>query len=530
MSHVPDRYRKDDDNSGPDGTATPPAEAAVKVSGLTVAALDGRVVLQDAELALHPGRVVALTGPSGSGKTTLLRALTGLLPPGTRRTAGRVEVLGHDVFALPERELRALRRERLAYVGQDPGSGLNPRMRVRSLLRELADDRTPKAIRALLAEVRLPDDGSLAVRRPAALSGGQQRRVALARALARRPKVLLLDEPTAGLHPELREEIGELLRHLAAEHRLAVALSCHDPGLVERIADEVVELGPYGGVAYTGTYTGGTAATPTTGERPERQTPAAAIEAVLDVRDLRVTFGRRSDAPALNGVALAVAPGSATGIVGASGSGKTTLARAVVGLQPVTAGTISLDGVTLSTGPRGRSREQRRRVQLVTQNPLGALNPSRTVGATVGRPMRLHRRCGAGEVAARVVELLEQMGLPPEFADRYPHELSGGQRQRVAIARALAADPDVLICDEVTSALDSASAEAIMDLLVRLREERGTALVLISHDLPLIADRTDTVTVLDAGRIVESGPTATVFTAPGHAVTRALLRTPAGRT
>ncbi|OQD57325.1 ABC transporter ATP-binding protein [Streptomyces phaeoluteigriseus] len=524
MSHAPDRYRKDDDKSTSDGTATL-AEAAARVSGLTVAAPDGRVILQDAALALHPGRVVALTGPSGSGKTTLLRALTGLLPAGTRRTAGRVEVLGHDVFTLPERELRALRRERLAYVGQDPGSGLNPRMRVRSLLRELADDRSPKAIRALLAEVRLPDDGVLAARRPAALSGGQQRRVALARALARRPNVLLLDEPTAGLHPELRDEIGELLRHLAAEHRLAVALSCHDPELLERITDEVVELGTSAST-YTGTY-GGTAAARTAEEPPERPAPAAVIGAVLDVRDLRVTFDRRSDAPALDGVALAVAPGSSTGIVGASGSGKTTLVRAVVGLQPVIAGTISLDGVPLSTGLRGRSREQRRRIQLVTQNPLGALNPSRTVGDTVGRPMRLHRRCRAGDVAARVVELLEQVGLPPEFADRYPHELSGGQRQRVAIARALAADPDVLICDEITSALDSATAEAIMDLLVRLREERGTALVLISHDLLLIADRTDTVTVLDAGRTAESGPTAAVFTAPGHAATRALLRTPA---
>jgi peptide/nickel transport system ATP-binding protein len=529
VSHAPDRYRKDDDNPASDGTATSPAEAAVRVLGLTVAAPDGAVVLENAELALHPGRVVALTGPSGSGKTTLLRALTGLLPPGTRHTAGRVEVLGHDVFALPERELRALRRERLAYVGQDPGSGLNPRMRVRSLLRELADDRTPKAIRALLAEVRLPDDGTLAARRPAALSGGQQRRVALARALARRPEVLLLDEPTAGLHPGLRDEIGELLRHLAAEHRLAVALSCHDPELVERIADEVVELGTYAGT-HTGIHTAGTAATRTAEAAPERRTPSAAVKPVLDVRDLRVTFGRRSDAPALDGVALALAPGSAAGIVGASGSGKTTLVRAVVGLQPVTAGTISLDGVPLSTGLRGRSCDQRRRVQLVTQNPLGALNPSRTVGATVGRPMRLHRRCGARDVAARVVGLLEQVGLPPEFADRYPHELSGGQRQRVAIARALAADPDVLICDEVTSALDSATAEAIMDLLVRLREERGTALVLISHDLPLIADRTDTVTVLDAGRTVEAGPTATVFAAPGHAATRALLRTPAGMT
>uniref|UniRef100_UPI001F0B073B ABC transporter ATP-binding protein n=1 Tax=Streptomyces neyagawaensis TaxID=42238 RepID=UPI001F0B073B len=249
---------------------------------------------------------------------------------------------------------------------------------------------------------------------------------------------------------------------------------------------------------------------------------------VLDVRGLCVVFGRRSDVPALDGVSLSVAPGAATGIVGASGSGKTTLVRAVVGLQPITAGTIRLDGAPLSTGLRGRSREQRRRVQLVTQNPLGALNPSRTVGAALGRPLRLHRRCASGAAPVRVAELLEQVGLPAEFTSRYPHELSGGQRQRVAIARALAADPDVLICDEVTSALDTATAQSIMDLLVRLREERGTALVLISHDLPLIADRTDTVTVLDAGRGVESGPTATVFTAPTHEATRALLRTPAG--
>ncbi|MFF3737222.1 ABC transporter ATP-binding protein [Streptomyces sp. NPDC002566] len=511
MSHTTDR-------------PTVPATAAARVTDLTVAAPGGRILLQDAQLTLRPGRLVALTGPSGSGKTTLLRAITGLLPPGTERTSGNVEVLGRDVFALPERDLRALRRERLAYVGQDPASGLNPRMRVRSLLRELSGDRTPEAVRALLAEVRLPDDGRLALRRPAALSGGQQRRVALARALARRPRVLLLDEPTAGLHPELRSEIGELLCHLVREHQLAVALSCHDPELVEQIADEVVELRtqPVRPPASRGT------ATPRTdplAPGPHESGPAYAP--VLDVSDLRVTFGRRTNAPVLEGVTLSVAPGAATGVVGASGSGKTTLVRAVVGLQPASAGVIRLDGVPLSTGLRGRAREQRRRVQLVTQNPLGALNPSRTVGAAVGRPLRLHRRCTSGEVRTQVAGLLEQVGLATEFASRYPHELSGGQRQRVAIARALAADPDVLICDEVTSALDPATAEAIMDLLARLREERGTALVLISHDLPLIAARTETVTVLDAGRTVESGPTPTVFTEPSHPATRALLQTPA---
>ncbi|MGQ4360590.1 ABC transporter ATP-binding protein [Streptomyces sp. SAS_272] len=502
MSHTPDRYAKPE--NPPSGTP------AVQITGLTVTAPDGRLLLRDASLAAHPGRLVALTGPSGAGKTTLLRALTGLLPPGTTRTAGHVDVLGHDVFALSDSQLRVLRGTRLAYVGQDPGSGLNPRMRVRSLVRELAADRSAEAVAALLTEVRLPDDGRLAARRPGALSGGQQRRVALARALARRPDILLLDEPTAGLHPELRDEIGQLLRHLAREHHLAVVFACHDPAVVEQFADEVVQLGVH---------------LPPPMRTPASR-PSAALTAegssapALEVRDLHVSF---RGTPALTGVGLTVTAGSAAGIVGVSGSGKTTLVRTVVGLQRSTSGTIQLSGTPLSTGLRGRTRTQRRRLQLVTQNPLGALNPSHTVGAAVGRPLRLHRRCAAREVGERVADLLEQVGLPPALAARYPHELSGGQRQRVAIARALAAEPEVLICDEITSALDPDTGHAIMDLLADLRERRGTTLVLISHDLPLIADRTDTVTVLEAGRVVESGPTVDVFTDPRHAATQALL-------
>ncbi|WP_037671119.1 ABC transporter ATP-binding protein [Streptomyces griseus] len=504
MSHSHDRYAKP--QGPPDGTPV------VIVRGLTVTAQDGRLLLRDAALTLRPGRLTALTGPSGAGKTTLLRAVTGLLPPGTHRTAGQIDVLGQDVLALPERDLRTMRGRHLAYVGQDPGSGLNPRMRVRSLVRELAVDKSSDIVGALLAEVRLPDDGRLAARRPGALSGGQQRRVALARALARRPKILLLDEPTAGLHPGLRDEVAELLGHLAREHRLAVAFSCHDPEVVERFADDVVVLD---------------APVPRPRTRVTGGVPAPCGEAdgppVLEVRDLHVEFG---DAPVLTGVGLRVAPGSVEGIVGVSGSGKTTLARAVVGLQRAASGAVHLSGTQVRTGPRGRTREQRRQVQLVTQNPLGALNPSRTIGAAVGRPLRLHRRCAARHVSERVADLLEQVGLPPAFADRYPHELSGGQRQRAAVARALAADPEVLICDEITSALDPDTGAAIMDLLAGLRERRGMTVVLISHDLRLVADRTDTVTVLDAGRVVESGPTAEVFAAPEHAATRALLGMP----
>ncbi|MEV8633650.1 ABC transporter ATP-binding protein [Streptosporangium sp. NPDC051023] len=497
-----------------DKAANPPNAPVVQVEGLTVTAPGGRPLIRNAGLELRPGRLVALTGPSGSGKTTLLRAVIGLLPPGATRVAGRVEVLGRDILGLAEHELRELRGKHLAYVGQDPASGLNPRMRVRSLIREVAVDRNPDAVATLLAEVRLADGDRLAARRPGALSGGQQRRVALARALARRPDVLLLDEPTAGLHPELREEIGALLRHLAHTRRLAVAFSCHDADLVARLADDVVELGV---VTHRPTA------------RAARVTDAEEARAVrapaLQARGVEVIFGRpgKGVVPTLRGVDLTIAPGSSTGVVGASGSGKTTLVRAIVGLQPLTAGTIVFDGTSLRPGLRGRSRAQRRRIQLVTQNPLGALNPSHTAGAAISRPLRLHRRCPAGDVPTRVADLLRQVGLSPAYADRYPHELSGGQRQRVSIARALAAEPDVLICDEVTSALDAATAESIMDLLMGLRDQHDLALVLISHDLPLIADRTETVTVLDAGVVAESGPTAHVFANPTHPATRALL-------
>ena len=510
MNHMPHWY--------PEGQ-TADGESAVRVTGLTLTASNGRLLLDRAGLELAPGRITAVVGPSGCGKTTLLRAVAGALPPGTERTAGSVTVLGQDPLDLPAPALRTLRRHRLAYVGQDPGSALNPRMKVRRLLAEVAVDKSPEALRAQLAEVRLSVDDGLPDRRIGGLSGGQQRRVALARALARRPAVLLLDEPTAGLDPALRDEIADLLRHLAQNHRIAIGLSCHDPELVTRLADDVVDL---------------TGPRPT--DRRSRPAPAPREQAPHDEPPALVASGlhaahlhRGRRVPVLHGIDLSLAAGSSLGVVGASGSGKTTLLRALVGLHRATAGTVSLDGTRLAPSAHGRSRDQRRRLQLVPQDPLGTLNPSRPVGAALRRPLLLHRRAARAEVADRVLELLDQVGLPAAFADRHPHELSGGQRQRVAIARALAADPDVLFCDEVTSALDADTTVAVMDLLTDLRDRRGLSLVLVSHDLRLVADRTDTLAVLSEGRVVESGPTTRLFTSPSHPVTTALATgTPLG--
>ncbi|WP_053690251.1 ABC transporter ATP-binding protein [Streptomyces sp. WM6372] len=480
-----------------------PATAVASATGLEIRVPEGPVLLHPASLTVRAGRITALTGPSGSGKTTLLRALIGHLPDGAAITSGTLDVLGHDPGRLGPEELRLLRRTRVAYVGQDPGSALNPRMKIRHIVAETATDQSESAVLALLRECRLPVDDGLPDRRPTAISGGQQRRVALARALARTPEILLLDEPTAGLDSALRDEIAELLRDLATTRGLAVIMACHDPELVEACADQVVHL-----------------TVPRPAHLPPRQPPGR-HEAVptaqaskpdgegLLAEGVSVAFAHRGGRhQALDAVDFSAAPGTATGIVGPSGSGKTTLLRVLAGLHRADSGSLRLDGGPLALTVRKRRREDHRRIQLVPQNPLDALNPSRTVGAALARPLRLHGRVPRPRIAGRVGELLRQVELPADFAGRHPGELSGGQRQRVSIARALATDPAYLLCDEITSALDPETALTVMELLARLRTERGLTMVMVSHELHLIAAYTDTVHLLDAGRLTASGPTA----------------------
>jgi peptide/nickel transport system ATP-binding protein len=460
----------------------------VDVRDLTVSDQAGRVVLVGMDLTVERGRVVALVGPSGAGKTTMLRAVAGALPAALRRRSGSVHVLGRSVPDLSADELRRLRRAQISFVGQDPASRLNPRMRVHRLLAEIAVQRDPAALEALLTEVRLPATASLLRRRPGQLSGGQQRRVALARALARRPALLLLDEPTAGMDAALREEIGALLGELATRQELAIVMACHDKKLVDQIADSVVEF-EHRGAART--------ATPA----PARTATAAhAGEAhVLSVRGLSAWIGKPGQQAIIRDVDLDLRAGSALGIVGSSGSGKTTLARTIVGLHHPATGQLELAGAPLNLRGSMRSREQRRRIQLVPQDPLGTLNPSQRIGTTIARPLLLHQRATKADSPRRVTELLAAVGLPKDFTERYPHELSGGQRQRVAIARAIAAEPDVLLCDEITSALDPQTTEAVMQLLTQLRTERGLGLLLISHDMPLVTAYTDAALLVQDG-------------------------------
>lgn len=529
----------------------------VVVDALTVRGSNGQELVGPITFRIAAGAVTALTGPSGSGKTTLMRALLGHLPTGAARSGGSALVSGHDVFALNPKALQRFRRDHIAYVGQDPGSALNPMMRVRTLLDEVSHP-SAAALHETLELVGL--SAAHLRRRPGELSGGQQRRVALARALVRHTGILVLDEPLAGLHGSLRTEIARLLVDIAAQRRAAILLSGHDTATIHTIADDVVELGAVPtegiGVALHLPVPRAAPVVPVVDRSAEADDvlspvhEASAVPVSVSVRPIlagngsvavqarTVELAAEPSAPLLRArdinasiggtdvladIDLALPSGAALAIAGASGAGKTTLARVIAGLHRTATGSLELGGKPVPVGRGRRTRNGRKGIQLVTQNPLSALNPRRTVAQTLGRP--LHRIGGVPkrQLAQHIADLLDSVELAPDMATRYPHELSGGQRQRVALARALAAEPAVLVCDEITSALDHTTAVSIMRLLDRIRADHDTGLLVITHDMTIVAGHCSHLVVLDHGRIVESGEATTVLAAPTHTATRELL-------
>lgn len=477
---------------------------AVTIEELSIRSTSGATLLAPASMTVHRGSVTALTGPSGVGKSTLMRAVLGHLPAGARKSSGSVRVAGQDVFALDRTALQVFRRENVAYVSQDPGAALNPMMRVRALLRESAHADAATRPAEVLDRVGLSEHHLR--RYPGELSGGEQRRVALAIALVREVGVLVVDEPLAGLHGRLRNSIADLLATLAAEDEVAVLVSGHDTEVLHRIADDVIALG-------------GSAVGPS---GPATPAPGTALPGppVLQARAISATAGRRE---LLDSVDLDVTAAEMVAVVGPSGAGKTTLARVLAGLHTEASGNLLVRGHVLGLGRARRSRTDRKRVQLIPQNPLSTLNPKHTVLHTLARPLRLNGRTPRSEVTERASALLDSVELDRDLLRRYPDELSGGQRQRIAIARAIAVEPDILICDEITSALDSTTARAIMDLLGRVRTASGIGILVISHDMTLIAEHCARVLVLADGKVVEHGETSAVLADPSAPEIRALL-------
>jgi peptide/nickel transport system ATP-binding protein len=456
-----------------------------RVSELTIRA-GTRPVLEGAELVVARGSIVALVGSSGGGKTTLLQALVGYVGPGLRRTSGSVAVDGRDPFALSAAELRALRRMRVAFVGQDPMSRLCPTHRVRDVVGELAPaEGREGAIARALTSAGLGCDAELLRRRACELSGGQLRRLALARALVREPSLLLLDEPTGGLDaPRARAVAGEL-RALAARGT-AVVLASHDPDHVRQAADAVVGI-EGGRIAVVKRRAG---------SRLSGPRPAPATVERLRATSVRALAGGRE---VVRDLTLGVPAGSTLALVGPSGSGKTTLLRYLAGLAPGS-GDVLLDGRPLARRVRDRGADERRRMQYVAQDPLGALNPVRTIAKTLMRPLRRHRGLSGQEALEAAAALLAEVALPDALLQRRPAELSGGQRQRVVLARALAADPHVLVADEFTAALDEHTGDRVLELLRARQEESGLAIVWATHDLALARRFADAMLDLDPER------------------------------
>ncbi|MFE1950783.1 ABC transporter ATP-binding protein [Streptomyces sp. NPDC059524] len=514
----------------PGGGADP-----VRVTGLTVTGPQGQRVLDDVSLTLRAGERLGVVGESGSGKTTLALALLGALRPGLRATSGTLSVTGQDPLALRGRALRRLRR-RVACLPQDPAAALTPTMRVAAQVTELAAHRTPQDAARTLRGVGLPDDPAFLRRYPHELSGGQQQRLALGRVLAAEPDVLVLDEPTTGLDLLTQRLVLDEVARLTERRRLTLLFITHDLAAAARLTDRIavlragrlVEEGPLTEVLgrprapYTRELVRAVPDIAEAHTRPPR--PESETEPVLRVTGLTAGHGRGAHrVTTAHDVSLHVAPGECVALLGGSGTGKTTLARCVTGHHTPDTGTVALDGAPVPGPLRARTLDQRRLVQLVAQDASGSLNPRRTVGATIARPLRVLRGMDRKAAADETRRLLRLVGLDEQCAARLPGTLSGGQRQRVAIARALAPRPRLLLCDEVTSSLDVRIQADILALLDDLRTRLGLGLLLISHDLGVIARMADRVLVLDGGTVREQGSVAEVFTSPRHAWTKELL-------
>ncbi|MEM9289346.1 MAG: ABC transporter ATP-binding protein [Pseudomonadota bacterium] len=484
----------------------------------------GSAVVDGVSFSLPPGKCLGVVGESGSGKSQMGLALMGLLPA-TAETDGTVHIHGE---ALPD----VARRDQLAMVFQDPQSAFCPHMRIADQVFEAMGGRDATAAAAFLKQAGLSNPEQVLAAYPHALSGGMRQRAMLAMALARTPSVIVADEPTTALDAEVQLA---LLKEFAAVKAIGVSLILisHDMGVIAGLADDIlvmqngraVEQGAAEAVLQEPQhpYTRDLIAAATLKQAVPAQTQAGPV--LIEGRGLTKCFpmpkahpfARSQVKQALIDAAIEVRAGETLAIVGESGSGKSTLASLMLGLAPPSEGEVLWKGENFIVLPPGRQRPLRRYVQPVFQDPFASFDPQRTLGRSIQDMIDLHGTNHSVEA------LLASVNLPPDIAERYPHQASGGQNQRAALARALAADPEVLVCDEALSALDKTTQAQILALLQRIKEERGLAMLFISHDLDVVAAIADRIAVLKDGHMVETGPVQQIMQSPQSPYTQRLL-------
>jgi peptide/nickel transport system ATP-binding protein len=519
----------------------------------TVSALKG------VSFSMMRGEALGIVGESGSGKTVACRAILKLIAANARVTSGRILFENDDVLAMSGTQLARFRGEKASMIFQNPSTHLDPIMPVgRQVGEAMVVHRGFSGAQArarsveLLEDMQIADPSRRANAYPHELSGGMRQRVMIAAALACEPTLLIADEPTTALDVTVQAQILSLLRKIRRERQLSLILVSHDLGVIAQMCDrvvvmkdgEVVETGPVEQILsdphhdYTRRLiasqpsllkSGASARRTATEPAPANRTPKLAVEGLsVEFRSAQSLFGWLLRRPphvvsAVDGVSLSVERGGSLGIVGESGSGKSTIARTIVGLVASRAGRILVDGAPLPPSLSERPSRQQRELQMVFQDPFLSLNPAMTVAATLAEPLRQHKLCSDREIPARLTDLMAKVELPEALLARRTTQLSGGQRQRVGIARALALEPEILIADEVTSALDVTIQAQILGLFERLRREMGLTLILISHDLAVVRYLCEQVAVMRQGQLVEYGPTEQVLGHPREDYTKALL-------
>jgi peptide/nickel transport system ATP-binding protein len=531
-----------------------PAKPVLDVQGLTVRLPGGadRVnAVENVSFAVSPGEIVCVVGESGSGKSVTAHAIMGLLPPRQLTVAGgRVLLEGDDILAKSRAAMRKIRGARIGMIFQEPMTALNPVMKVGDQIAEVLDIHTAlnererrQRVLDVMGSVHLPEPERMIDVYPHQLSGGQRQRIMIAAALVLDPALLIADEPTTALDVTTQAQILKLIKELRERRNTGVLFITHDFGVVAEVAHRVVVM-QHGRVVEQGTtedvlrrprdeYTRMLIRSVPSLSPPARK-PIDNSVMVLQTKALNKTyttgglFTARRDVKAARNVNLIVCRGETLGVVGESGSGKSTVARCIARLIEPSDGAILIEGADVAKLSARKLRPHRKRVQIVFQDPYRSLNPRRSVGAAITEgPVNF----GMTEIAAheRARELMRLVGLDADALTRFPHQFSGGQRQRICIARALAMEPELLVADEPVSALDVSVQAQVLALIDDVRKRFNLAVLFITHDLRVAAQVCDRIAVMHRGEVVEEGPTATVFGAPAHAYTRALLDSAPGR-